>query len=198
MIALSLRRFFPEHWDGVGNDYLMAQHVDDVIGFIEKLDTGPVDLMGHSRGGHIGFRVAQARPDLLRKAGAGRTGRRPRPGASARPARLPASRRSGRGLPMAAEKIRSWRHRRRARIVRRWHRRRRRLGAPAGRGEAAIARQRQHADRPGRRESQAVHQERSRIDQDADAADRRRRYARRAVTSSGVCSPSIFRAQGPP
>ena len=68
VISLSLRRFFPEHWDGVGNDYLMAQHVADVIGFIEKLNVGPVDLVGHSRGGHIGFRVAQARPDLLRKA----------------------------------------------------------------------------------------------------------------------------------
>ena len=68
VIALSLRRFFPEHWDGVGNDYLMAQHTADVIGFIEKLNVGPVDLIGHSRGGHIGFRVAQARPDLLRKA----------------------------------------------------------------------------------------------------------------------------------
>jgi pimeloyl-ACP methyl ester carboxylesterase len=45
----------------------MAQHVDDVIGFIEKLGAGPVDLMGHSRGGHIGFRIAQARPDLLRR-----------------------------------------------------------------------------------------------------------------------------------
>jgi esterase len=67
VVALSLRRFFPEHWDGVGNDYLMAQHVADVIGFVEKLDTGPVDLIGHSRGGHIGFRVAQARPDLLRR-----------------------------------------------------------------------------------------------------------------------------------
>ena len=67
VITLSLRRFFPEHWDGVGSDYLMAQHVADVIGFIEKLNVGPVDLMGHSRGGHISFRVAQARPDLLRK-----------------------------------------------------------------------------------------------------------------------------------
>ena len=67
VISLSLRRFFPEHWDGVGNDYLMAQHVSDVIGFIGKLNTGPVDLMGHSRGGHISFRVAQQRPDLLRK-----------------------------------------------------------------------------------------------------------------------------------
>jgi esterase len=67
VISVSLRHFFPEHWDGVGNDYLMAQHVADVIAFIEKLDTKPVDLMGHSRGGHIGFRVAQQRPDLLHK-----------------------------------------------------------------------------------------------------------------------------------
>jgi len=67
VIPLSLRRFFPEHWDGVGDDYLMAQHVADIIGFIEKLDAGPVDLIGHSRGGHIGFRVAEQRPDLLRR-----------------------------------------------------------------------------------------------------------------------------------
>jgi esterase len=45
----------------------MAQHIRDVIGFIERLDLGPVDLMGHSRGGHIAFRVASQRPDLLRK-----------------------------------------------------------------------------------------------------------------------------------
>jgi esterase len=67
VISLSLRRFFPEHWDGVGGDYLMSQHVADLIGFLEKLGTGAVDLMGHSRGGHIAFRVAQQRPDLLRK-----------------------------------------------------------------------------------------------------------------------------------
>jgi len=67
VISLSLRHFFPEHWDGVGNDYLMSQHVADVIAFLDKFDTGPVDLMGHSRGGHIAFRVAGQRPDLLRK-----------------------------------------------------------------------------------------------------------------------------------
>jgi esterase len=67
VIAVSLRRFFPEHWDGVGDDFLIAQHVADLIGFIERLDAKPVDLMGHSRGGHISFRVAQARPDLLRR-----------------------------------------------------------------------------------------------------------------------------------
>jgi esterase len=67
VISVSLRHFFPEHWDGTGDDYLMNQHVSDVIAFIEKLDAGPVDLMGHSRGGHIAFRVAQQRPQLLRK-----------------------------------------------------------------------------------------------------------------------------------
>jgi pimeloyl-ACP methyl ester carboxylesterase len=67
VIAVSLRHFFPEHWDGVGDTYSIGQHVADVIGFIEKLDTGPVDLMGHSRGGHVSFRVAQRRPDLLRR-----------------------------------------------------------------------------------------------------------------------------------
>ena len=67
VIPVSLRHFFPAHWDGVGDDYLMSQHVADLIGFIEKLDVGPVDLMGHSRGGHIAFRVAQARPELLRR-----------------------------------------------------------------------------------------------------------------------------------
>ena len=76
MIAPSLRHFFPEHWDGVGSDYTMAQHVADTIGFIEALGTAPVDLMGHSRGGHIAFRVAQQRPDLLRRVGTGGTGRR--------------------------------------------------------------------------------------------------------------------------
>jgi pimeloyl-ACP methyl ester carboxylesterase len=67
VISVSLRHFFPEHWNGVGNDYLMRQHVADVTGFIEQLDGKPVDLMGHSRGGHIAFRVAEQRPDLLRK-----------------------------------------------------------------------------------------------------------------------------------
>ncbi len=67
VIAPSLRHFFPEHWDGVGNDYTMAQHVADTIGFIEALNAGPVHLMGHSRGGHIAFRVAHQRPDLLRR-----------------------------------------------------------------------------------------------------------------------------------
>jgi pimeloyl-ACP methyl ester carboxylesterase len=67
VVAPSLRHFFPEHWDGTGSDYTIAQHVADVIGLIEILDGRPADLMGHSRGGHIAFRVAQQRPDLVRR-----------------------------------------------------------------------------------------------------------------------------------
>jgi esterase len=67
VISVSLRHFFPEHWNGVGDDYRMAQHISDIIAFIEQVSPKPVDMMGHSRGGHIAFRVAQQRPDLLRK-----------------------------------------------------------------------------------------------------------------------------------
>ncbi len=67
VVAVSLRHFFPDHWDGVGDTYSIAQHVEDVIAFIAQIEPRPVNLMGHSRGGHICFRVAQRRPDLLRK-----------------------------------------------------------------------------------------------------------------------------------
>ncbi len=67
VISVSLRHLFPEHWDGIGGNYQMSQHVADTIAFIEGISDKPVDLMGHSRGGHLAFRVAQARPDLLRK-----------------------------------------------------------------------------------------------------------------------------------
>jgi esterase len=67
VISVSLRHFFPEHWDGTGETYRMAQHVADMIAFIEQIESRPVNLMGHSRGGHIAFRIAQQRPDLLRK-----------------------------------------------------------------------------------------------------------------------------------
>lgn len=66
-IVPSLRRFFPEHWDGKGGGFTIAEHTADCIAFIEALKLGPVHLMGHSRGGHIAFRVAQQRPDLVRK-----------------------------------------------------------------------------------------------------------------------------------
>ena len=44
----------------------MQQHTADIAGFIGALKAGPVHLLGHSRGGHIAFRVAQNFPDLVR------------------------------------------------------------------------------------------------------------------------------------
>ena len=67
VITPSLRHFFPEAWDGRGGKFTIAQHVADVIAFIEALQLGKVHLMGHSRGGHIAFRVAHQRPDLVAK-----------------------------------------------------------------------------------------------------------------------------------
>ncbi|MEM8973861.1 MAG: alpha/beta hydrolase [Pseudomonadota bacterium] len=67
LIIPSLRHYFPEHWDGKGGKFTITQHVDDVIAFIKGLGTGPVDLIGHSRGGHIAFRLALKRPDLIRR-----------------------------------------------------------------------------------------------------------------------------------
>ena len=29
------RHFFPEHWDGVGDTYSIAQHVEDVIAYLD-------------------------------------------------------------------------------------------------------------------------------------------------------------------
>jgi pimeloyl-ACP methyl ester carboxylesterase len=66
VIAPSLRHFFPEHWDGRGGGYTIAQHVEDIIAFLAGMG-GKIDLLGHSRGGHLAFRVAERRPDLLRR-----------------------------------------------------------------------------------------------------------------------------------
>ena len=65
LIVPSLRHFFPEHWDGRGGKFTMAQHIADTIAFIEGLGVGKVDLIGHSRGGHLAFRLALQRPDLV-------------------------------------------------------------------------------------------------------------------------------------
>ena len=67
LIVPSLRRFFPEHWDGKGGGFTIGEHTADCIAFLEGLRLGRVHLIGHSRGGHIAFRVAQQRPDLVRK-----------------------------------------------------------------------------------------------------------------------------------
>jgi len=65
VMALSMRHCWPGRWEE-GGDFTIDTHVADVAAFIRALGRGPVRLLGHSRGGHIAFRVAGRHPDLVR------------------------------------------------------------------------------------------------------------------------------------
>jgi esterase len=69
VVAISLRHCWPGSWPSAavgGVDFSIGRHVADIVEIIEKLGGGPVNLFGHSRGGHIAFRVAERHPALLR------------------------------------------------------------------------------------------------------------------------------------
>lgn len=70
VLALSMRHCWPGHWPEAGSeargDFTIDRHVVDVAAFIRALAAGPVRLVGHSRGGHIAFRVAERHPELVR------------------------------------------------------------------------------------------------------------------------------------
>jgi esterase len=66
LIAPSLRRSYPEQWNGEGSDHSIEQHAADVAALIRKLNLGKVHLVGWSRGGAVAIEIAKAHPDLLR------------------------------------------------------------------------------------------------------------------------------------
>ena len=66
VIAVSLRHYYPEKWDGTGNDFTFEQHADDVAALIKKLNLGPVHLLGHSRGGGVVVNVAKTHPEVIK------------------------------------------------------------------------------------------------------------------------------------
>lgn len=67
-IAVSLRHYWPERWDGAGDGFTIDQHVADLAALAAMLDGGrPVDVVGHSRGAHIAFRLAQRHPDAVHR-----------------------------------------------------------------------------------------------------------------------------------
>lgn len=66
VFALCLRHYFPEPWDGQGDDFSFEQHADDVAGFVRAMALGKVDLLGHSRGGAVVIEVAKRHPDVIR------------------------------------------------------------------------------------------------------------------------------------
>ena len=65
-IAVSLRHYYPEIWDGKGGNFTFAQQASDVSALIRQLNLGKVHLLGHSRGGAVAIGVAQQTPELLR------------------------------------------------------------------------------------------------------------------------------------
>jgi pimeloyl-ACP methyl ester carboxylesterase len=64
-IAVSLRHYWPERWDGSGAGFTVDQHVADLASFIAALGAGPAHVIGHSRGAHIAFRLAERHPQLV-------------------------------------------------------------------------------------------------------------------------------------
>ncbi|WP_426536624.1 alpha/beta fold hydrolase [Bradyrhizobium sp. McL0615] len=66
VIAVSLRHYYPEKWDGTGNDFSFEQHADDVAALIWKLNLGQVHLLGHSRGGGVAVNVAKTHPEVIK------------------------------------------------------------------------------------------------------------------------------------
>ena len=56
--AVSLRHSWPERWDGRGDDFTVARHADDVARFIASQRTGPMHVVGHSRGGAVALDLA--------------------------------------------------------------------------------------------------------------------------------------------
>jgi esterase len=65
-IAVSLRHFYPERWNGQDDDFSVHQHAQDLARFIQTLNLGPVHLVGHSRGGDVALMMAAKHPELLR------------------------------------------------------------------------------------------------------------------------------------
>ena len=66
VFAPSLRHYWPNDARGAAR-LSIGEHITDIAAFIAALGLGPVDLLGHSRGGYIAFRVAERRPELLRR-----------------------------------------------------------------------------------------------------------------------------------
>jgi esterase len=66
VIAVSLRHYYPEKWDGKGGDFSYEQHAADVAALIKKLNLGKVHLLGHSRGGGVVVNVAKTHPEVIK------------------------------------------------------------------------------------------------------------------------------------
>ena len=66
VMAVSLRHYYPEPWDGSGEPISVEQDALDLVALIRSLDAPPVHLVGHSRGGLVVLQAAIKAPELLK------------------------------------------------------------------------------------------------------------------------------------
>lgn len=67
VIALSRRYAYPnDQTISDSNDYSVKAHAKDLIGFLQKLNLGPVHLIGHSFGGFTSLVATLERQDLIK------------------------------------------------------------------------------------------------------------------------------------
>lgn len=67
VIALSRRYAYPnDQTIGDSNDYSIPAHAKDLVDFLQKLNAGPVHLVGHSFGGFTSLVATLERPDLIK------------------------------------------------------------------------------------------------------------------------------------
>jgi esterase len=66
-ISVSLRHFYPEQWDGKGDDISLQQHADDIAAFIKGLKLENAVVIGHSRGAAVAMLMASQHPQLASK-----------------------------------------------------------------------------------------------------------------------------------
>ena len=67
VITYSRRYHWPNQPIAAGQDYDPALQLSDLIGFIEKVGHGPVDLVGYSYGAELALRLLLRRPELVKR-----------------------------------------------------------------------------------------------------------------------------------
>ncbi len=66
VISYSRRYHYPNGWPPTASSFSAVIHAEDLAALIQRLDVGPVHLVGHSFGAFISLLVARENPELVR------------------------------------------------------------------------------------------------------------------------------------